>query len=209
MNRSLAVVKVGGSLYDLPDLGPRLRAWLWAQQTPWRDVLLVPGGGPTADVIRDFDRIHRLGEKKAHWLALDALRLNAFFLAELLPLTGVIGNWEQLSTEVPESATTVIRASILDPRSFACWDQRAHPDIGPPPCWAVTSDSIAARAAVVYDADYLILLKSLTIPEGMDWGEAGERGHVDEWFARTVQPALPRLRVRAVNFREWRPGPTP
>ena len=82
MRRPLAVVKVGGSLYDLPDLGPRLRAWL--KQAPAADFLIVPGGGPTADVIRDLDRIHRLGEEKAHSLALAALRLNAWFLATLL-----------------------------------------------------------------------------------------------------------------------------
>jgi aspartokinase-like uncharacterized kinase len=203
VNRSLAVVKVGGSLYDLPDLGPRLRAWL--ERAPASDVLLVPGGGPTADLVRDFDAIHRLGERRAHWLALRALAFNAHFLAELLPLTGVIGPWEALNAAAPESAFKIKRTSILDPYLFAAWDGRANPDAALPPCWAVTSDSIAARAAVVYDADHLILLKSVTVPEGMGWEEAGERGLVDAWFARTLRPALPRLQVRAVNFREWRP----
>ena len=83
MRRSLAVVKVGGSLYDLPDLGPRLQRWL--NHVPANDVLIVPGGGPAADVIRDLDRIHHLGEENAHWLALEALRLNAHFIARLLP----------------------------------------------------------------------------------------------------------------------------
>jgi aspartokinase-like uncharacterized kinase len=204
MTASLAVVKVGGSLLDWPDLGPRLRAWLWRQDVPWSDVLLVPGGGPTADIVRDFDRVHDLGEVKAHWLALDALGLNARFLATMLPMVGVIGHWQELNPDVPPSAYQVKRASILDPGSFAVWDGRTHPDTGPPPCWAVTSDSIAARASVVYNADYLILLKSVTIPDGMDWEEAAERGWVDAWFARTLRPALPRLRVRAVNLREWR-----
>jgi hypothetical protein len=58
---------------------------------------------------------------------------------------------------------------------------------------------------VVYDADHLILLKSVTIPDGVDWDEAAERGWVDAWFARTIRPALPRLQVRAVNLRAWRP----
>ena len=49
------------------------------------DVLFVPGGGPTADVIRDFDRIHQLGEEQAHWLALAALQLNADFLVSFYP----------------------------------------------------------------------------------------------------------------------------
>ena len=80
---SLLVVKVGGSLYDLPDLGRRLRRFLASLDTDNR--LIVPGGGPTADVIRAFDHDHRLGPQTSHWLALRACALNAHFLALLLP----------------------------------------------------------------------------------------------------------------------------
>ena len=205
MNRSLAVVKVGGSLYDLPDLGPRLRAWLGQQETPWSEVLLVPGGGPVVNVIRDFDRIHQLGEERAHWLALDALRLNAAFLATLLPLAGVIGHWEELHADSPDSRRTAMQAHILDPSTFATWDGHAHPATSLPPCWAVTSDAIAARAAVVYDADHLILLKSVTIAQGIEWQEAVQRGFVDTLFAEVLRQASAKLQVRAVNLRTWRP----
>src|SRR5262249_34902973 len=75
------VVKVGGSLYDWPDLAGRLQDWLG--QPSERRVLLVPGGGVTADVVRDLDQRHALGEERAHWLALHALALNAHFLAAL------------------------------------------------------------------------------------------------------------------------------
>src|ERR1700730_10035653 len=77
----LVVVKVGGSLFDLADLGARLRAWL--EPVVAGPVLLVPGGGPTADVVRAFDRLHALGEETAHWLAVRALTLNAHFLQTL------------------------------------------------------------------------------------------------------------------------------
>src|SRR5207248_2464665 len=82
------VVKVGGSLYDLPDLGPRLHAFLRSLDRP--EVLLIPGGGPTADVVRDLDRRHGLGEETAHWLALHALAVNAHFLAALVPGGAVV-----------------------------------------------------------------------------------------------------------------------
>src|ERR1700737_80612 len=83
-DRSLApvVVKVGGSLFDLPDLGPRLKSWL--DELASFAVVLVPGGGPTANVVRELDRHHGLGEETAHWLALQALTFNAAFLAALL-----------------------------------------------------------------------------------------------------------------------------
>jgi aspartokinase-like uncharacterized kinase len=191
MSRSLAVVKVGGSLYDLSGLGPRLQSWL--EQAPSADVLLVPGGGPTAEAVRDLDRIHQLGEEKAHWLALHALHLNAHFLTRLLPEAEIVHD--------PEGAAGPVR--VLDAFAFL-----SRQNDGPnrlPHYWAVTSDSIAARAAVVFGASHLILLKSVTIPEGMDWEEAAEHGFVDEWFARTLRPAGAALRVRAVNFREWKP----
>jgi ELWxxDGT repeat protein len=84
MSRGPIVVKVGGSLFDLPDLGQRLHAWLAAQGHA--RMLLVPGGGPTADLIRAFDRRYGLGEEAAHWLALRAMALNAWILAALLPI---------------------------------------------------------------------------------------------------------------------------
>jgi aspartokinase-like uncharacterized kinase len=199
VSRSLAVVKVGGSLFDLPDLAPRLRAWL--EQAPASDVLLVPGGGPTADVVRNFDRVHRLGEEASHWLALDALRLNADFLCRLLPAADVIPHWDRIEVARSEGAETF----VLDPYRFAQWDWFANRHTALPHRWSVTSDSTAARVAVLSGAKHLILLKSVMVPEGMDWEEAGERGFVDAWFARTLRPALPRLQVRAVNLRQWRP----
>lgn len=182
----MTVVKVGGSLYDLPDLGPRLRAWL--RQFATEKILIVPGGGRTADVVRDLDRIHLLGDERAHWLALHALRLNADFLKALLPSVSVV--------DAPCEASGTC---ILDALAFLRRDGAL------PHCWSATSDSIAAHAAVVFGAHRLILLKSITIPERVDWETAAERGFVDAWFARTIKPALPRLQVRAVNFRDWTP----
>src|SRR6185312_432391 len=94
------VVKVGGSLFDLPDLGPRLCDWL--QRHAPREVLLVPGGGPAAELVRTLDRTHGLGEESSHWLALRALAINAALLAALVPGSCVIDGldlaelvWEQ------------------------------------------------------------------------------------------------------------------
>src|SRR5581483_10984790 len=86
MPRELVVVKIGGSLLDLPDLGPRLKKWL---EQSAATVLVVPGGGAAADAVRRLDQLHRLGESRAHWLALRAVQLNASLLGDLLgaPLT--------------------------------------------------------------------------------------------------------------------------
>ena len=186
------VVKVGGSLYDLPDLATRLRRFL--DTLPVSEVLLVPGGGPAADVIRALDERHQLGEEKAHWLALRALTLNAYFLAELLPGGRVVQALE-------ESTTSPERPAILDPFAFARWDEAAHPDACLPHCWDATSDSLAARVAVVAEASRLCLLKS-TPPRhsNLEWLEP-EHGYVDRLFKAVVAGSRRRLMVEAVDLR--------
>jgi aspartokinase-like uncharacterized kinase len=187
----LVVVKVGGSLFDLPELGPRLRAWL--KTMGGADVLLVPGGGPTADVVRALDRAHGLGEEASHWLALRALTLNAYFLQALLPGAAIVVDPHERS--LPSG-----RLAVLDPFGFAQADEARPRHL--PHSWAVTSDSLAARAAVVAAARELILLKSVALPQGLSWEEAGRRGLVDEWFARAVaQAPAGSLAVRCVAFR--------
>ena len=110
------VVKVGGSLFDLPDLGKRLCRFLTELDTP--RILLVPGGGPTADAIRQLDRTHDLGEEKSHWLALRSLTLNAHFLAELLPNGVIADGWEACPP-----AWQAGKMPILDAYSFARADE--------------------------------------------------------------------------------------
>src|SRR5262245_42508630 len=79
---SPVIAKVGGSLFDMPDLRQRLSDWISSlDDCP---VLIVPGGGPAADVIRQLDQTHQLGEPAAHRLALQVLTVNAHFLAGLL-----------------------------------------------------------------------------------------------------------------------------
>src|SRR5258708_38397420 len=176
---TLTVVKIGGSLYDLPDLGSRLRSWLGTLTSS--KVLLVPGGGPTADVIREFDRIHGLGEKIAHHLALRSLTLNAWFLAELLgvPVLNPRRNdWEGVA--------------LLDGYAFG---QDADVSLMLPACWDATSDSVAAVAAIVLQASELVLLKSSDEGDGL----------VDAMFSRLVEGE--RFTIRIVNFRRLQSEP--
>ncbi len=184
----ITVVKVGGSLYDVPDLGPRLRAGLARLESS--AVLLVPGGGPTADVIRRLDQQHRLGEEASHWLALQALSLNAAFLARLFPFP-VISQPEHLDGP-----------GILDPFQFVQEDEGRPGSL--PHCWEVTSDAVAVRAAAVFHARRLLLLKAVTIPPSLSWEAASREGYVDAYFPTALQSA-PGLEVRAVNFKsgEW------
>jgi aspartokinase-like uncharacterized kinase len=190
MTRAPVVVKVGGSLFDLPDLGARLEAWL---KTLGRSkVILIPGGGAAADLIREMDRIHRLGEEKSHWLALLSGSLMAQVLVALMPPSRV-GN--------PEAAGGASQSfHVQDLYSIACSDVGRPGAL--PHSWDVTSDSLAARLVELTNARELILLKSVTIPPEMDWTEASRRGYVDAYFPTMVARGV---KARAVNLREWRP----
>lgn len=188
------VIKVGGSLYDAPDLAARLGRWLepfLRQRVP---LLLVPGGGPTADVVRRFDRDHRLGEEAAHWLALRALALNAHFLAALLPRSAVAR---------PDDCPRLWRQGVLpvlDGHAFAREDEGRPGRL--PHAWEVTSDSLAVRVADVLGAGRLVLLKSAPPPAGTDWAEAARRGFVDAYFAEALARRATAFPVEAVNLRE-------
>jgi aspartokinase-like uncharacterized kinase len=182
------VVKVGGSLCDLPDLGPRLADWAAELNTP--NLLIVPGGGRSADLVRAWDRQHGLGEETAHWLALRALTFNAHFLAALLPGSKVIQGLDE---------TNPGPLPILDMYAWA----RAvdHLPDRFPHTWEVTSDSLAAQVAISSGASHLILLKSVPLPEGMNWFEAAGQGVVDSFFPRAVSMAPGIMTIRLVSFR--------
>lgn len=185
------VAKVGGSLFDIPDLGARLERWLHG--LPFRETVLIPGGGAAAEVVRQLDRCHALGEERSHWLALQALELNAHFLAAIVADSCI-------ARDLAECADVCSRGRIpiLDPLAFARADEGRPGAL--PHSWSVSSDSVAARVAARSGAKWLVLLKSIAIPAGIDWAEAGRRGLVDPYFVEAI-PAW--LAVSAINFRTW------
>ncbi len=175
----MIVVKVGGSLFDSPALGPALRAYL--ETLAPAEVLLVPGGGPVADAVRELDRAHALGEEAAHWLALRSLGVTAQLLRTLTLAFADSGS----------------RLTVLDCFEFAKEDEQREDKL--PHTWAVTTDSIAARVAFVHRAERLVLLKSVDIPPGTPWEEAAAFGWVDAHFPRIA--ALLACPIEVVNFR--------
>src|SRR4051794_27482970 len=127
------VIKIGGSLYDLPNLGQLLRSFL--EGIDDSTVMLFPGGGQPVDIVRAYDAVHGLGEEASHLLALRMLHVNAHFLAALLPGFPVV------------TKPIAGRRAILDPST-----EPATADEETPHSWQVTSDTLALRAAVVHGA---------------------------------------------------------
>jgi len=130
-SRRPLVVKLGGSLYDsVPSLVPVLFA------SP-RPLLIVPGGGPFANAVRQAD----LDDETAHWEAIAAMDQYGKYIASFgLPVT------EQPAR--PGKTTIFLPLRCLQER-----DPLPH-------SWDVTSDTIAAWMAAELDLD-LLLLKSV------------------------------------------------
>jgi aspartokinase-like uncharacterized kinase len=188
--RSLVIAKIGGSLFDLADLRERTGAWM--ADLGERPVLLIPGGGAAADVIRRLDQVHQLEESAAHWLALRMMAVNAHFLAGLFGIPVAHG-------PVDRAALRPGLVGVLDAFSFCQADELAPGSL--PHSWDVTSDSIAARVAQVSSGS-LVLLKSTEIGPARGWDDAAAAGLVDAAFAGVVSAA--RLPVSWVNLRSSR-----
>lgn len=188
------VIKLGGSLLSLPDIGATFESWL-AEQSPAQDVI-VAGGGDLADAIRRIDAMHPLDVELAHWLCVDTLAITARLAAQLLPGTTHIARWEELVERLLVDDRP--GKFILDPGDFL---RRAEPQLPGEPLpigWQVTSDSIAARLAAALDADELVLLKSAPAPNPPLRRQAAKIGLVDTHFPTAADSVK---RVRVVNFR--------
>ena len=138
----MIVVKVGGSLYGRPDLGPALLTYLSKLDQP---ALIVPGGGSFADAVRELDHLHQLGEERSHWLALEAMNMAGAFLRSLgvtAPILDAVAfcrehddlphSWNATSDSVAALAARVHRATRLvllksvEIRLGTSWDDAAN-----------------------------------------------------------------------------------
>jgi aspartokinase-like uncharacterized kinase len=148
------VVKVGGAALRDPGIleGVALALTALASRVP---VLVVPGGGPFADAVRDADRRFSLSDDAAHWMAILAMDQAAALLADRF----VSGR----RVTSPEAA----RAALLDGSVPVLAPGRWLRECDPlPHSWAATSDSVAAGVAGRLGARRLVLVK----PPGSDLG---------------------------------------
>ena len=186
------IVKVGGSLLDVEDLGERLRNWL-DQQSPARNVLVV-GGGQFIDEIRRLDRVHRIHEATIHQLCLFALGVTGRLLASILPISQTVSQLADFD-RISACGGPALMDTELILREL---DQSSH--TAPlPSSWRVTSDSIAAHIAEAVHATELALLKSTDPPQPASVRNLQAKEYFDAHF---LAAAGNRSVVRCVNFRD-------
>jgi len=125
------IVKVGGSLFHhVSDLVPILIE-------SKRPLLLIPGGGPFADIVRQCE----VDNDSAHWMAVSAMEQFGWFVASHgFPVATIIA--------IPGSTTVLLPYCYFTQNDVL------------PHSWDVTSDTIAAWVAGNLHLD-LLLLKSV------------------------------------------------
>jgi aspartokinase-like uncharacterized kinase len=188
------VVKIGGSLLQLPELGDGLRDWFDEEGRRFPDAhfVAIVGGGKLVDALRDFDRLHDLGDELAHWLAIDLMEINTRVVRRVWPEAVLVSEWESLNGRLKSPGRTLFAAT-----EFLKGVEPDKPGIRLPASWAVASDSIAGRLAVVLGAERLILLKRW-LPKGVGNRVSppteGEIPFVDGFF-EALRPELPLLEL--------------
>jgi aspartokinase-like uncharacterized kinase len=178
----IVLFKLGGSLLTLPDLGSRVRAALL--QRPRCLPLFVVGGGAAAELVREWDRLHHLGDDVAHRLAIKAMSCTALLAATVIDGARIVSSADEMRTAWENGKLPVLLAESL----LAALESPADRLL---PSWDVTSDSIAAWLALRLGAVELVLLKSTDLPPG-GIGAAVRSGAVDRYFPN-LSCALTRL----------------
>jgi aspartokinase-like uncharacterized kinase len=141
-----AVVKVGGSLAEDPELLINLCTRLSGLAKSY-ELVVVPGGGRFADVVRDSDKRFNLSSEISHRMAILGMDQFGLLLAQITPnscATFLLDDAKQLS------ATEVVPV-FLPSRLMFKEDPLEN-------SWDVTSDSIAAYVASRLQAAKLVLV---------------------------------------------------
>ena len=181
----IRVIKVGGSLLTWDALPQKLTGWL--SEHPPAPNIMIAGGGPWADLLRDAAKRFDLSEPSAHAMCVQAMSVTATLLADLLGCE-CERSFDGLSQRVGNGVL------VFDSQTWLL-DGEAQ---NLPKNWDVTSDSIAARLAMDLQADELVLLKSCD-PDSQDPASLVASEYVDKFFSK-IASELPAIRY--VNLRD-------
>jgi 5-(aminomethyl)-3-furanmethanol phosphate kinase len=174
--RKITVVKLGGS----HAFAAHLRPWLDELVSCTGRVVLVPGGGPFADCVRDAQLRMGFDDTAAHHMAMAAMVQYGIALAGLRPRLAAAPSLRQIDGLLRQDKIPIwlpvplVLASRIDL----------------PASWDVTSDSLAAWLAGRIGARNIMLVKH----GKFDAGKIGLKalvgaGIVDPQFGRFLAPS--------------------
>lgn len=166
---TVAIVKLGGSLVNSGEL-PK---WLDVIATAGAGkVVLVPGGGPWADEVREAQKREGFDDGVAHRKALRAMEQYGNVLAGMRANLALADDIAAID-------------EVLRDGQVAVWMpfEMVIADASIPQTWDVTSDSLSAWLARELGAALLVLVKSVAVSDPqMRAGEMMKNGWVDACF---------------------------
>ena len=172
IGRKGVVVKLGGSLA----FAPALTEWLAVLAASGGRVVLVPGGGPFADQVRDAQRRRRFDDATAHRMALLAMEQYGLMLCGLHPALHPAKSRAEIRRLRREGLVPVWLPSAMALR---------RPEIAE--SWDVTSDSLAAWLAGALGIRHLVLLKSAPPPQPATAAQLVAAGYIDPMLPGWLQ----------------------
>ncbi|HEX9180301.1 MAG TPA: aspartate kinase, partial [Burkholderiales bacterium] len=163
-------MKLGGSLASDPS---QLQRWLSMLATEGAGkVVIVPGGGPYADLVRESQAKLGFSDSTAHRMAILAMEQFALTLVALAPGLTPADSAEGILGVLGQGGVPVWLPGIMT---------IGNPEI--PESWDVSSDSLAAWLARRLGAERLVLVKSCAVPGDQASSEELRRlGIVDAAF---------------------------
>ena len=167
----MIIVKIGGSLYSSPQLKE------WIDQLALVDghtIVIVPGGGPFADQVRDAASQWDLSEQCSHHMAVLAMQQFALMLVGLNENLHLVDTCKDIHSE--NNKGRVMVWSPYKEVSNSC---------DYPKNWQVTSDSLAIWLASKLSATHMCLIKSAPI-DGFTHEELLASDVVDNYFATAM-----------------------
>ena len=174
MHPAPTVVKLGGS----HAFSEHLAAWVAAIAGCAGRVVVVPGGGPFADAVRDAQPKIGFDDEAAHHMALLAMEQYGCALASLDRAL------------VPADSLAAIRQALAAGKVPVWMPSRMALAADIPASWDVTSDSLAAWLAGQLGAQQLLLVKHVSLGDATArLPDLIARGIVDDAFAEFLNAA--------------------
>jgi len=197
--KRVRVIKLGGSLLTMPNLKQKFQKW--CRENPHPLTLIIVGGGPVVDAVRQIHLANSLSEEFAHWVCIDLLQHTARIAHQVLGNAELFETKDDLQQPFSGSrvnSTTPIIAIVQVAICFA----RAYPNMGLPGSWDVTSDALAAAFSNMYAAEELVVMKSCDPPlDESNLESLAEVGFVDPYFADLAEDIH---QVRFVNLQTYK-----
>lgn len=169
------VAKLGGSLHA----HPRRADWLAAlREDRGRRWLLVPGGGPHADAVREAQRRCGYDDAVAHRRAILAM---ARYGEDLLATDPGFVRADSIAACLAHARSDNPAACLWCPSAA---DLAALAAL--PADWRVTSDALAHALATRIGAQALLLVKSIAPPRAARAAALAAAGWIDAWLPRLM-----------------------